>query len=335
MSRCYLGELMSNKANARFFSTSRVGPEVLRGANINRYILLGEAKQGESLYLREAEFQRSHQRDARIAHHEYEKVGFQQSSPIDNWRRVIACHIPAGHYCKETVQYFTETDCSYDLYTLLALFNSALIEWRFGLTSTNNHVNKYEIEKLPIPRFECLDRESYERKRPQRSWELLLAKDGEDSIVPWEQAVAADIRATSREADTWPDSIHDALSASGKELTRLRESRKVLVDGFAEWLFTTLRVDREKFASWSRLQGSQADVDKQDWDWLRGLLGRSRNACGVDPLLKESEIRITYGHFVEQVRESNAKFEALEQATDRVVWQLVGLNPDGSVPPNW
>ena len=274
VSRCYLGELMSNKANARFFSTNKVGPEVLRGANINRYILLGEAKQGESLYLREAEFLRSHQRDARIAHHEYEKVGFQQSSPIDNWRRVIACHIPAGHYCKETVQYFTETDCSYDLYTLLALFNSAPIEWRFGLTSTNNHINKYEVEKLPIPRFECLSREAYERKRPQRSWEHLLAKDGEDSIAQWEQEVAAEIRATSREADTWPDSIHDALSASGKELTRLRESRQGLVDGFAEWLFTTLRVDREKFASRSRLQGGQADVDKQDWDWLRGLLGR-------------------------------------------------------------
>ena len=220
VSRCYLGELMSNKANARFFSTNQIGPEVLRGANINRYILLDEAKQGDSLYLKEAEFLRSHQHDARIAHHKYEKVGFQQSSPIDNWRRVIACHIPAGHYyCKETVQYFTEKDCSYDLYTLLALFNPAPIEWRFGLTSTNNHVNKYEVDKLPIPRFECLDLASYERKRPQPNWDLLLAKDGEDSIAQWEQAVAAEIRATTREAGTWPDSIHDACVREGIDKT--------------------------------------------------------------------------------------------------------------------
>ena len=177
-----------------------------------------------------------------------------------------------------------------------------------------------------------LDLASYERKRPQPNWDLLLAKDGEDSIAQWEQAVAAEIRATTREAGTWPDSIHDALSASGKELTRLRESRQSLVDGFAEWLFTSLRVDSEKFTGRSRVQGGQADVDKQSWDWLRGLLGRSRNACGVDPLSKESEIRTRYGHFVDQVRECNAKFEALDQATDRVVWQLVGLNPDGSVP---
>ena len=332
VSRCYLGELMSNKANAHFFSASQVGPEVLRGANINRYILLSEPKQGDSVYLREAEFLRSHQRDARITHHNYEKIGFQQSSPIDNWRRVIACYIPAGHYCKETVQYFTERDCSYDLYALLALFNSAPIEWRFGLTSTNNHVNKYEVDKLPIPRFERLNRASSERKRPQPGWDTLLAEDDDEPIAQWEHAVATEIRATCREADAWSDSIHDALAASGRELTRLRESRQKLVEEFTEWLFTTLRVNRERFTGRSRLQGGQADVDTQSWDWLQGLLSRNRSACGVDPLSKEREIQTRYGHFADQVRDCNARFEALDQATDRVVWQLVGLNSDGSVP---
>ena len=48
----------------------------------------------------------------------------------------------------------------------------------------------------------------------------------------------------------------------------------------------------------------------------------------------ESEIRTRYHHFCQQAQECNEKFEALDQATDRVVWQLVGLNPDGSVPQN-
>ena len=134
------------------------------------------------------------------------------------------------------------------------------------------------------------------------------------------------------DADAWPDSIHDALAASGMELTTLRELRQELIEDFAGWLFTKLRVNRERFTGRSRLQGGQADVARQGWDWLQGLLSRNRNTCGVDPLSKESEIRIRYDHFVVQVRECNAKFEALDQATDRVVWQLVGLNPDGSVP---
>ena len=331
VTRCYLGELMSNQANAHLFSAQQIGPEVLRGANINRYVLLKQPKQGESVYLKEAEFMRSHQRDARLTHHNHEKVGFQQSSPIDNWRRVIACRIPAGHYCKETVQYFTQLDCSYDLYTILALFNSALVEWRFSLTSTNNHVNKYEVDMLPIPRFECLNRAPYDWTVSKRRWDSLVLGDGVDGCTRWEVAVVGEMKDTSEEVTAWPDSLHDALSASGRELTRLQESRQDLIEDLAESLFTTLRVDRENFTGRTHLQGGQANVDQQSWEWLRQLLGRNRSACGVDPLSKETELRARYDDFIIQVRQCNAKFRALDQATDRVVWQLVGLNPDGTV----
>lgn len=33
---------------------------------------------------------------------------------------------------------------------LAALLNSALLNWRFKLTSTNNHVNNYELDELPL-----------------------------------------------------------------------------------------------------------------------------------------------------------------------------------------
>ena len=331
VSKCYLGELMSNRANAHLFSNKQVGPEVLRGANINRYILLSEPKQGESLYLRETEFLRSRQRDARITHHDHDKVGFQQSSPIDNWRRIIACHIPAGHYCKETVQYFAQEDSSYDLYTILALFNSSLIEWRFSLTSTNNHVNKYEIDMLPIPRFECLNRTSQDSNLPGRRWGALLANERDDAVSRWELAVNAEIKDTPSDSDAWPDSIHDALSSSGRELTRLRKSRHELIDDFAEWLFNTLEVDRQQFVGRTYLQGGQADVDQRSWEWLMELVKKNRSACGIDPLSKDAELHISHSEFITRARQYDARGRALDQATDRVVWQLVGLNSDGSV----
>ena len=34
---------------------------------------------------------------------------------------------------------------------LLGILNSTLLDWRFKITSTNNHVNNYEIDELPIP----------------------------------------------------------------------------------------------------------------------------------------------------------------------------------------
>ena len=38
-----------------------------------------------------------------------------------------------------------------DSYALLGLFNTKLINWLFKLTSSNNHVNNYEIDCFPVP----------------------------------------------------------------------------------------------------------------------------------------------------------------------------------------
>ena len=31
-----------------------------------------------------------------------------------------------------------------------AVLNSALLNWRFKVTSTNNHINNYELDELPM-----------------------------------------------------------------------------------------------------------------------------------------------------------------------------------------
>ena len=36
------------------------------------------------------------------------------------------------------------------LHQMKALLNSALLNWRFKITSTNNHINNYELDELPI-----------------------------------------------------------------------------------------------------------------------------------------------------------------------------------------
>ena len=332
IAKCYLGELMMNAQNSHLTSSEPVGPRLLRGANINRYVLLPEPKQGEPLYLREEAFLREYAGDSRVDHHNILRLGFQESSPIDNWRRLIACIIPPEHYCAHTVRYFIE-DSNYDIYTLLVLVNSAFSDWRFSLTSTNNHVNGYEINALPIPRF---DRISIAVEGGACSnGELVTAlyeSNSIDTVAIWEAAVTDEIRKTPEDANAWPNSIHNALSVSGQELTRLRKSRQVLIEDFAEWLFTTLRIDHEKFMGRTHLQGSQADVDQQNWDWLQELLSKNRHTCGVDPSSKDTELRNRYEGLIAQAQQYNTKFNALDQATDRVIWQLVGLKSDGSAP---
>ncbi len=42
----------------------------------------------------------------------------------------------------------------YDSKVILSIINSTLIDWYFRKTSTNNHVNIYELEQIPIPKFD-------------------------------------------------------------------------------------------------------------------------------------------------------------------------------------
>ena len=198
------------------------------------------------------------------------------------------------------------------------------------MTSTNNHVNEYEVNSLPIPRFARIEAATI---ADVGIGDInFLESDSVDSIVVWERAIEDKIKNTPEEDDAWPNSIHDALSASGRKLAELRQSRQALIGDFVESLFTTLMIDRENFTGRTHLLGGQANVDQRSWKWLRQLLSRNRRACGVDPLSKETELRARYDHFIIQARQCNAEFNALDEATDRVVWQLVGLNPDGSVP---
>ena len=40
-----------------------------------------------------------------------------------------------------------------DLKNLNILLNSQLLNWRFKVTSTNNHINNYELDELPLIDF--------------------------------------------------------------------------------------------------------------------------------------------------------------------------------------
>lgn len=218
-------------------------------------MLLDEPKQGEPLYLREQQFLMEYADDVRSQHNRASRVGFQESSPIDNWRRLIACIIPPGHYCVHKIRYFAP-NAKYDLYALISVFNSETTEWRFNLTSTNNSINAYEVDALPIPCFARL--KAMPDQRPVvdwKRWETVLGR-AETGVVAWEQAVDAEMKATPAEVDAWPDTIHDALATAGKEMSQLGEERQRLTNGFAAWLVDTLKIDEEAFSGMTYLRGS-------------------------------------------------------------------------------
>ena len=191
ITRIYVGEVFDNAPNKKYLSLESVGPVVLRGANIDRYLLRKKPSQGENRYLKEKLFRKGKQRAQKLSFLNEERIGLQRGAAVDNWRRLIACLIPAGFYCFDTVLLIIPKDI--DKRVLLGLLNSDLWEWRFRCTSTTNHVNEYELFNFPVPPC-LLDKNAHEHKQLCRLVDLVLrSPDGsirrsDSQLIPSDSA---------------------------------------------------------------------------------------------------------------------------------------------------
>jgi type I restriction-modification system DNA methylase subunit len=149
----YQGEVNQTIATAKGFLTDhKHGPLITRGANICLYQLRG-ASQGEDIYLDVNAFLKGKDENTKAFHHRMERVGLQESSPQNNFRRIIACRIAKGNFCNHTINYTTKVDCEIDLALAMFVLNSSFADWYFRLGSTNAHVSHYQLTNLPCPRF--------------------------------------------------------------------------------------------------------------------------------------------------------------------------------------
>ena len=84
---------------------------------------------------------------------EHRRIVCQNVANMGLKQRIIAGSIPPGVIVGHSANCIDIFDNSMDFDTLLAILNSRLMNWIFKKTSTNNHVNIYELETLPIKSF--------------------------------------------------------------------------------------------------------------------------------------------------------------------------------------
>jgi len=58
-----------------------------------------------------------------------------------------------GYVITNAVKFILDINESIELYFLISMLNSTLLNWRFELFSLQNNIRNYEIESLPIPRI--------------------------------------------------------------------------------------------------------------------------------------------------------------------------------------
>lgn len=134
-------------------STENTGSPLIRGNDISRYILRSVSRKKEGFILKE-KFLKMLGNSMKAKHVEEKRIAGQQISNMMQRWRLKFCLVEAGTFLGNSCNYIyiREGQNNRELLYLyfLALLNSSLLNWRFKLTSTNNHVSNAELGMLPI-----------------------------------------------------------------------------------------------------------------------------------------------------------------------------------------
>jgi hypothetical protein len=142
----------NERHNGNLTNDASRGALVIRGASVCLYVTRA-ASQGRDLLIDVHGFLQDKQEDTKAFHHRHRRVCWQESSPQNNFRRVIAALVPAGRFCNHKINYLPEHASKLPLELVLGLLNSRLIDWYFRLGSTNAAVSHYQMYNLPCPMF--------------------------------------------------------------------------------------------------------------------------------------------------------------------------------------
>lgn len=143
--KCNTGEIDMTLCKSSF-TKDRENLPMLRGANINRYIIKEDMSQGETYYIDKSILLSIKNISDTIFHSE--RIVMQGITGV-NERIRLKMSLCKNIYCANSVNYCTFKE-AVDIKYFLALFNSKLMNYVFKQFSTNSNVNGYEVDNLPI-----------------------------------------------------------------------------------------------------------------------------------------------------------------------------------------
>jgi Alw26I/Eco31I/Esp3I family type II restriction m6 adenine DNA methyltransferase len=124
---------------------------LIRGSNISRFSLNSRSSRPDEFVAFER-LRNSMKTSSRIRHVGAPRIACQQvSNRTQRWRLKFA-NIPSDAVLANSCNYVFFEDANDDLVSfLLGILNSEVINWRFELSNTNNHVSIRELKQLPLP----------------------------------------------------------------------------------------------------------------------------------------------------------------------------------------
>jgi adenine-specific DNA-methyltransferase len=141
--------------NRDCITSSRTSFRLIRGSNISRYSLIETSRSG-SEFVDIKKLQYNLGASTRAGHISQPRIACQQvSNRTQRWRlkfTSIPHDVVLANSCNYLIDEENPNESSQPV--LLGILNSELINWRFSLTNTNNHVSTRELMQLPLAGLE-------------------------------------------------------------------------------------------------------------------------------------------------------------------------------------
>lgn len=129
-----------------FITTKNTGWRLVRGNMISENGVID--KNGEFVEIED--FLNKKSDDFKTNDYNKERLICQQISNVDMQKRLKFVFCEKTDILGNSCNYIISTRKEEDLKKLFFILNSELLNWRFKITSSNNHINNYELDELPI-----------------------------------------------------------------------------------------------------------------------------------------------------------------------------------------
>ena len=132
--------------NKKYITSEQTPYRLLRGRNIGYYEVI---ETSDSDYVEEKFLEET----AKSKYISNSRLVCQQIANMAKKRRISFALVPPNVVLGNSCNFLSidENKDGVDEFYLLGVLNSPLIDWFFKLSSSNNHINNYEIDTFPIP----------------------------------------------------------------------------------------------------------------------------------------------------------------------------------------
>ena len=136
--------------NKDLYSSKRTRIPLVRGSQISRYELVPGRHEPKFVDLRS--LRKSLASSRRVKHIDMNRIACQQISNMNQRWRLKFAPIHSGSVLANSCNYLTyprDRNDDFENY-LLGVLNSELLNWRFQITNSNNHISIRELQSLPL-----------------------------------------------------------------------------------------------------------------------------------------------------------------------------------------